>query len=56
MKYKTTQRDVKNGYSNVIGVGYCGLQHLLNGESPAAYTVRREGWGPMCTTLGILLL
>lgn len=44
MKYKTTQRDVKNGYSNIIGVGYCNLQNLLSRETETAYTVRREGW------------
>lgn len=44
MKYRTTQRDVKNGYSNVIGVGYCNLQNLLSHETETAYTTRREGW------------
>lgn len=45
MKYKTTKKDVMNGYSNVICVEYCSLQNLLNYESETAYTVRREGWG-----------
>lgn len=44
MKYKTTQKAVKEGYKNKICVGYCNLQYLLNYESPAAYTARREGW------------
>lgn len=44
MKYKTTQRDVKNGYAFVIGVGYCNLQNLLSHESETAYTARQEGW------------
>lgn len=45
MKYKTTQREVKEGYCNVICVPYVDLQHLLQYESPVAYTTRREGWG-----------
>lgn len=45
MKYKTTKRDVTNGYTNVIGVSYCGLQTLLRCETETAYTTRREGWG-----------
>lgn len=45
MKYKTTQRDVRNGYTNVIAVSYCALQTLLRYETETAYTVRREGWG-----------
>lgn len=44
MKYKTTQRAIKEGYSFIIKVSYCRLQTLLAYESPVAYTVRREGW------------
>ena len=45
MKFKTTQKAIKQGYSNVIGVSYCALQHLLSCESEIAYTTRIEGWG-----------
>ena len=45
MKFKTTQKAIKQGYSNVICVSYCALQRLLSCESETAYTVRREGWG-----------
>ena len=45
MKFKTTQKAIKNGYSNVIGVPYCALQRLLSCESEIAYTTRAEGWG-----------
>lgn len=45
MKFKTTQRDIRNGYQNVVCVGYCNLQTLLRCESETAYTTRREGWG-----------
>lgn len=44
MKYKTTKKDVMNGYSNIICVGYCSLQNLLSCELETAYTSRREGW------------
>lgn len=45
MKFKTTQKEIRVNYPTVISVPYCGLQNLLNYESPVAYTVRREGWG-----------
>lgn len=44
MKYRTTQKAVKEGYTNKICVGYCNLQYLLGCENPVAYTARREGW------------
>lgn len=45
MKFRTTQKAIKSGYTNVIKVSYCGLQGLLRCESPIAYTTRAEGWG-----------
>lgn len=45
MKFKTTQKAIKQGYKNVIIVSYCGLQSLLRRENPIAYTTRTEGWG-----------
>lgn len=44
MKFKTTQKEIRANYNKIICVPYCGLQNLLNYESPIAYTVRREGW------------
>lgn len=44
MKFKTTQKSIWANYPTVISVPYCGLQNLLNYESPVAYTQRREGW------------
>lgn len=44
MKFKTTQKEIRANYNKIICVPYCGLQNLLNYESPVAYTVRREGW------------
>lgn len=44
MKFKTTQKAIRANYNKIICVPYCGLQNLLNYESPVAYMVRREGW------------
>ena len=44
MKFKTTQKEIRANYNIIIYVPYCGLQNLLNYESPVAYTKRREGW------------
>ena len=52
MKFKTTQKAIKQGYTNVIQVSYCGLQSLLRCESPVAYTIRREGWAADIYTFG----
>lgn len=45
MKFRTTQKAIREGYSNIIKIGYCNVQHLLSVKSPIAYTTRREGWG-----------
>jgi hypothetical protein len=44
MKYKTTAREVKEGYYYVIEAGYCDLQTLLYFESPIAYAKGVYGW------------
>ena len=44
MKARTTQKEIKNSYKNIISVPYCALQNLLNYQNPVAYTSRREGW------------
>lgn len=44
MKFKTTQKEIRANYNKIICIPYCGLQNLLNYESPVAYTVRRDGW------------
>ena len=44
MKFKTTNKEVRNGFSVVLSIGYCNIQHLLNYETPVAYTTRKEGW------------
>ena len=44
MGFRVTQKEIKANFSKIISVPYCGLQNLLNCESPVAYTARREGW------------
>lgn len=44
MKFLATQKAIKENFQAVIVVPYCGLQNLLNYNSPIAYTKRREGW------------
>ena len=45
MKFKTTQKAIKNGYDVVIPIGYCAMYNLLRYREPVAYTTRIEGWG-----------
>ncbi len=44
MKFKTTQKAIKEHYNIIIAVPYCELQFLLKYQTPIAYTVQREGW------------
>lgn len=44
MKFKTTQKEIKANYRNIIKVDYCDLQNLLKYESPIAYTSGIYGW------------
>jgi len=44
MKYKTTSKDLKAGYYNIISVGDCKLQRLLSYKSPVAYNAGYYGW------------
>lgn len=44
MKYKTTDRAIRAGYSKIIKVGNDNLQNLLRLENAVAYNTRAEGW------------
>lgn len=44
MKYKTTKKAMRESYSHIIGIGYCNAQHLLNWETPFAYSAGESGW------------
>lgn len=52
MKFKTTQKEIKANFNTIICVPYCGLQTLLNYESPIAYTERRTGWAADIYNMG----
>ena len=44
MKYLTTKKAMRENYSQIIGIGYCNAQHLLNWETPIAYSAGESGW------------
>lgn len=44
MKTKVTKKQVMSYNSNVLEVGYCGLQSLLGRFSPQYYTCGVYGW------------
>lgn len=44
MKFKTTKRDVNNGFWKRVSIGYCDAQYLLYYKNPAAYTCGTHGW------------
>lgn len=43
MKFKTTQKAIKENFGTIVSVPYCKTQAMLTFESPIAYTARREG-------------
>lgn len=44
MKFKTTQKAIKENYRTIICVGYAELQCLLKYVEPIAYTAGVYGW------------
>ena len=44
MKFKTTNKAIKNNYGYIVRVGYCDLQFLLRGCDAFAYTSGVYGW------------
>lgn len=44
MKFKTSKKNITNGYSHILGTGYCSMQWLLHYKNPIAYSTRVEGW------------
>jgi hypothetical protein len=44
MKFKTTERAIKEGYFKVFNVGYGKIETLLRYKSPIAYTCGVYGW------------
>lgn len=44
LKCKVTKKEILENYKNVIKVGYCELQHLLNYKCPRFFTAGAYGW------------
>ena len=44
MKFRTTQKEIKNGYGYIFSIPYCDAWHLLRGREPEAYTAGVYGW------------
>ena len=44
IKIKVTQKQIKEGFKNIICVDCCGLQYLLNYKEPTYYTSGIYGW------------
>lgn len=41
---KVNKKDILDSYSNVISIGYCSLQYLLNCKDSKMYTCGVYGW------------
>ncbi len=44
MKYKTTKKEMKENYYNIVGTDYCELQNLLRLKDANSYCVSVYGW------------
>lgn len=52
MKFRTTNKEIKNGYNKILSIGYCGAQSLLRFENATAYTCGVYGWNYDVYTFG----
>lgn len=44
MKFRTTAKEIRNGYGKKLAISYCGAQYLLSNHQPVAYTCGTYGW------------
>lgn len=44
MRIKTTKKEMKRAYKNIITIGYCEMTELLCYEEPITYCVGTYGW------------
>lgn len=44
MKFRTTQKAIRDGYAKIYRCGYCDLQNLFRRTSATAYTCGVYGW------------
>lgn len=56
MKYRTTNKAVREGYGKVYKIGSCYAQTLLRFESPVAYTAGVYGWNSDIYDFGSLAI
>lgn len=52
MKFKTTSKQIKNGYNKILSISYGGAQSLLRFENAAAYACGVYGWNYDVYTFG----
>ena len=43
-KIRVTNKQIKEGYSKILSIGYCNACYLLNGLEPRFYTCGTLGW------------
>ena len=56
MKIKVTKKQMKAESNKIIKVGYCDLQHLLQGRNPFAYSAGSNGWACDYYDVGNLII
>ena len=44
MKCRVTKKEIRNSFQNIISIGYCDAQFLLQYRSPFAYSAGTYGW------------
>lgn len=44
MKIKTTKKEMKKNYKNIITIGYCEMYYLLYYKEPTTYCAGIYGW------------
>jgi hypothetical protein len=44
MKLKTTKKQVKNNFNNILSFGFCNIQYLTKFKNPFAYSSGGYGW------------
>jgi len=52
MKFKTTKKEIMNGFNKVIEIGQADLSNLLEFREPIAYTSGVYGWNANIYDMG----
>ena len=56
MKLKTTNKQIRANFYEVLSIGYCEAQYLLNYKNPFAYTCGVYGWNADFYEIGIVCI